>query len=285
MTPAEELTARLRGKWRGSYGEAKCVGHDDRNPSLTIRDGDSAPLLRCHAGCDSKVIIDILRRDGLWPDDERCDRNAVPQRDNREAEKREFALKLWREAHPIEGTLAEQYLRARGISGPLPPTLRFATLKHTPTGLWLPGMVAAVQGPDRRIMAVHRTYLRGDGAGKAPVSNPRMMLGSVRGGTVRLAAAEPQLGIGEGVETSLAFQRATGTATWAALSTSGIINVVLPPKPAASTVILLVDADEAGEKACAQAAQRLAREGRTVKLARPTSGNDFAEAILGDVHV
>ena len=287
MTPAETLTARLRGRWHGGYGEARCPAHDDRSPSLTIRDGETAPLVKCHRGCDNRVVIDALRRAGYWDASENNSLASATANDRRrrEEETRDYVLKLWREAQPISGTLAESYLRNRGITGPLPPSLRFSVLKHTNTGLHLPALIGAVQAPDRQIVGLHRTFLRGDGMAKAPVSNPRKMLGKVRGGAVRLAAVDDEIAIGEGIETSLAFQRSTGTPTWAGLSTSGIINVILPPPPAASTVILLVDADEAGERACAQAAQRLAREGRTVKLARPTRGNDFADAILGGAHV
>jgi hypothetical protein len=41
----------------------------------------------------------------------------------------------------------------------------------------------------------------------------------------------------------------------------------------------LVDLDPAGERAAHTAAERLAREGRAVKLARPVAGNDFNDAL------
>ena len=36
---AQEITKALGGQWHGSYGTAKCPSHDDREPSLSIRDG------------------------------------------------------------------------------------------------------------------------------------------------------------------------------------------------------------------------------------------------------
>jgi hypothetical protein len=45
MTPAERLTTCLGGRWHGHYGTAKCPAHDDHEPSLSIRDGERAPLL------------------------------------------------------------------------------------------------------------------------------------------------------------------------------------------------------------------------------------------------
>ena len=37
----------------GQGYEARCPAHDDRKPSLSIRNADSGKVLvRCHAGCD-----------------------------------------------------------------------------------------------------------------------------------------------------------------------------------------------------------------------------------------
>jgi putative DNA primase/helicase len=288
MTPAETLTARLSGRWHGSYGEARCPAHDDRSPSLSIRDGDRSPLLKCHRGCDPQDVVSALRRAGHWPVETATQSSiaTATERRRREEKARQYLISVWREARPIPGTPAEQYLRNRGITGALPPTLRYhPRLKHTDTGVVLPCMVALVQAPDRSISGLHRTFLQSDGADKAPVPRPKKMLGKVAGCAVRLAAAESELAIGEGIETCLSFQRATGVPTWAALSTSGMIAIVLPPLPLVATVYLLVDLDPAGEEAAHAAAERLAGEGRAVKLARPVAGKDFNDALREAAHV
>ena len=41
---ARPLTAQLGGKWHGAYGTACCPAHDDRNPSLSIRDSAGGRL-------------------------------------------------------------------------------------------------------------------------------------------------------------------------------------------------------------------------------------------------
>jgi putative DNA primase/helicase len=104
-------------------------------------------------------------------------------------------------------------------------------------------------------------------------------LGPISRGAVRLALAAGDLAIGEGIETCLSFAQAEGIPTWAALSTSGMRSVVLPPYPAAMNVWLIVDADAAGEAAALAAAERLTAEGRAVKLARPLAGNDMNDAL------
>ena len=95
-------------------------------------------------------------------------------------------------------------------------------------------MVAAVQAPDRSITAIHRTYIRDDGRGKAGVAKPKMMLGSVNGGAVRLAYAAPKMVVAEGIETALSVLEATGLPVWAALSASYFLGLALPALPLAA---------------------------------------------------
>jgi hypothetical protein len=138
MTPAESLTNRLGGRWHGSYGEALCPAHDDRSPSLSIRDGDRAPLVKCHRGCESRQIVTSLRNAGLWPAGkaDSAPSHSATERRWREDRALRYLLSLWRNARPISGSPAERYLRGRGITIELPPSLRYhAALKHSDTGL------------------------------------------------------------------------------------------------------------------------------------------------------
>jgi hypothetical protein len=140
-------------------------------------------------------------------------------------------------------------------------------------------MVSAVQGPDGVLCAVHRTWICGSGAGKAPVDPQRMMLGPSAGGAVRLARAGEILHVGEGVETAAAAMQATGEPTWAALSTSGLRALVLPPD--VRRIVILADGDDAGEAAAIAAARRWTAEGREVRVARPPRGWDMVDILAG----
>ena len=193
------------------------------------------------------------------------------------------ARDIWAAAKPAADTLVETYLRARGITITIPASIRYApALKHGPTGLLLPAMVAAVQSPDRQITGIHRTFLTQDGTRKAQVSAPKMMLGCCARGAVRLGPAGPKIAIAEGIETALSVQQATGLTTWAALSTSGIRALVLPAQ--VREVVLCPDADEPGEQAAQAAAERFAGEGRAVSIAGPPDGRgDFNDVLVGAV--
>jgi DNA primase len=264
-------------KAHGRKSTGLCPFHAERTPSFGIdRDRELWHCFGCGAGGD---VLELIRRleglggrpadfgdtlavaaelAGFLPDG-RPTRDPPPARRQmteadlarRDAEERaesiKRALDIWRQCRPATGTPAEVYLgQARKIPldliGGIPPSLRFhPALYHADTGLRLPAMVGGVQGPDGRVMAVHRTYLRHDGRGKAQCSSPKKMLGPVWGGGVRLGPATATLNLAEGIETGLtvvailkgltleaSHDRATGEAAqtggvltasvWAALS-------------------------------------------------------------------
>ena len=69
MISAQALTKALGGRWSGSTGSARCPGHDDKTPSLSISDGENGRLLvKCHAGCEQERVIDALKARDLWPE-------------------------------------------------------------------------------------------------------------------------------------------------------------------------------------------------------------------------
>jgi hypothetical protein len=105
-----------------------------------------------------------------------------------------------------------------------------------------------------------------------------MLLGSCRGGAVRLAETDNTLMIGEGIETCLAAMQATGRPAWAAISTSGMRALELPMTVREVTV--LADGDEPGEAAAMACARRWKREDRRVRIARPSHGLDFNDVLL-----
>lgn len=57
-------------------------------------------------------------------------------------------------------------------------------------------MMARIDGGDR--LAVHRTWLRDDGSGKADVEPAKAMLGACAGGAVRLAGGRDALAVAGG---------------------------------------------------------------------------------------
>jgi hypothetical protein len=64
---AAEIAERLGAKKTGTGWAAKCPGHQDKNASLAISEGDDGrTLLHCHAGCDFSAVVSAA---GLKPAD------------------------------------------------------------------------------------------------------------------------------------------------------------------------------------------------------------------------
>jgi hypothetical protein len=122
-------------------------------------------------------------------------------------------------------------------------------------------------------VAVHRTFLRPDGLGKADLDPDKMTLGRCKGGAVPLAPAAPILAVSEGIESGLSYMEGSGIGTWAATSANGIRNLILPE--IVRHVVLAVDPDPVGLMAARSAARRWLAEGKQVSFARPPLGLDF----------
>lgn len=288
LTDARTFTLALGGKWHGRYGVAPCPlcqpeGRKGQ-AALTLSDGASGLLAHCkksHCG-----FRDILAAAGIAPGEYQPPDPAIAARreaDRRaEADKRAMLAKqIWQEAQPICDTVAESYLRkARGIVCPLPLTLRFAPEAwHGPTARRHPALVALVQGGDG--CAVHRTFLRADGSGKADIDPAKAMLGATAGGAVRLSDTTGRLVVAEGIETALSLLCGLldGPATvWAGLSTSGLRGLRLPAFPGRLTIA--PDGDKPGCAAAYALAERATRLGWTVGLLDPGNGRDFNDVLL-----
>lgn len=200
-------------------------------------------------------------------------------RSARQSDNGELARRIWSEAQPIDGTPAATYLRARGLREPWPLSLRFApSLRYSPTGFSMSALIAAVTTwPERHVCAIQRTFLMGDGSGKAPVSSPKMSLGPMAGGAVRLAPAGPTLVVAEGIENALTAMQESGLPAWATLGTANMPRVVLPDETL--EILIAADPDEAGQRAAREAAELWTAEGRRVRIATPPPGCDFNDLV------
>jgi putative DNA primase/helicase len=187
-------------------------------------------------------------------------------------------------AMPIAGTVAEQYLRSRGLSDLAVSDLLFhADLAHRESRTSHPAMVATVRNQTGERIAIHRTWLGAGGNGKANIEKPRMMLGPVAGGAVRLAevGSDNVLGVAEGIETALSVMAACPhLPVWATLSAVGLERVVLPPEVQSVVILADHDASGVGLRAAEALAARLVAEERGVHIAMPSNeGDDFNDLL------
>jgi putative DNA primase/helicase len=279
---AAEVAAAL-GNARREGCNWRCICPLHGGHSLTLRDSrDGRLLVKCWAGCDAREVLAELRRVRLTGGG--APSAGHPTDDRRDRERRiEIARRIWDVARDARGTPVAEYLAGRGITIPLPSSLRWAPSLRRPDGAYAPAMVARVDGLDGDLIAVHRTYLERDASGIWSRRN-RASLGLIGGGAVRLAPVRPDdwLVIGEGIETVASVMQCTGLPGWVALSASGIERLLLPPDARMVLIVADHDPNGIGERAAHNAARRWLREGRRVRIALPPHvGEDANDLLMG----
>ena len=201
----------------------------------------------------------------------------------RQSSRRASARRLWESTRPIAGTVAAAYLDARRIGHIAEcPDLRILPECPHPSGVRLRAMVAAVRTVEGAMVAVHRTYLRAEGTGKADVEPSKAMLGSCRGGAVRLGPPpRERLMLGEGIESTAAAMAILGEPwAWAALSTSGLRTVWIPGSIRDVVIAADRDSNGAGQRAAGELAARVEATGRTCEVWMPDRIGDFADELM-----
>lgn len=277
-----QLTQDLGGKWAQSYGTAPCPICQDRRKdqnALTIRTEGDRLLLHCKKSNCS--FTDLLKAAGIAPGtfevDPAAQREADQARAEFEAHQLNKARNAWAYGKPIIGTKGEAYLRARGITCDLPDTLRWVSdCYHGPSGRFVSAMVGNVQPTG----GVHRTFF--EKSGERIAKNAKMMLGPCAGGAVRLSEAVGPLVVCEGIETGLSLMSGLldGPASvWAALSTSGIRALNLPPRPPSGSLVIATDGDTPGREAGAVLADRANALGWPVSIMTAPEGQDFNDVL------
>lgn len=193
------------------------------------------------------------------------------------------AKRLLALCRPIDGSLAETYLRRRGVTAfggteslRFHPSCFYRADANSPIEKW-PALVAAVTDLSNRITGAHRTWLdpelgRAD-HGKASIENPRRSLGDIWTHAVRFGVAQDVMAAGEGIETILSLRSVLPALPMiAALSASNLAAVVFPA--ALRRLYVAMDADPAGERAAAALAARAVQAGIEAIVLRPVR-NDF----------
>lgn len=299
------LRDRARGRWKSILPQ---LGIDPRY--LT---GKNGPCPLCPGGLD-RWRFDNKRGDGTWictycgagqgialalrytrmPFRELAQRieramgDTVPESlpPERPPEVRRARLNaLWRGSEPIrDGDAVDHWMINRGIwLETFPACLRLAhRVRHSgPPVSWHPAMLAMVSDPTGRPATIHKTYLAPDGT-KAPVDRVRMFCPGSRpeGGAVRLAEHADQLGVAEGVETSLAAAQIFGIPVWSALDAGGLEKFIPPADVRRLVIFGDNDVNGRGQQAAHTLAARLAGKIAVVVKIPDEPGTDWNDRLL-----
>ncbi len=307
------LAAALGGQAFGHRISAPGPGHSRRDRSLSIKVGPDYPdgfLVNDFAGDDWATARDYIREAAGLPDFNASRRGPTDEERaawarrraeaNRleavhQAKRNSDALKIWRAAVPLAGTIAEAYLQHRLGGLPVPADVIEAdTLRFNPrTPFWndvrgaddfLPAMVALF----RNVMtgepqAIHRTALKSDGSGKAEMPAGKRMLGATKNAAIMLTPFEDVtlgLGLAEGIETALTIASAGWRPIWAAGAAGAIARFPVLAGIDALTVFADNDETGAGLRDARTCATRWSEANRECTILRPPiplgDWNDYA---------
>ena len=272
-TPGRSLYVRLTGPDSGPSAAGKWTD------AATGEHGDLLDLIRLNRNLNGLgEAIDEARRFLALP----CP--PIPSPINRghvrpaASGSSEAARRLFRAGHPVPGTPAEAYLRARGITGRLDwpalryhPSVYYRATEEDPLQIW-PALLAAVTDIDGNITGIQRTWLDPRRSEKAPLADSRRALGNLLGNGVRFGKAADILAAGEGVETMLALKSVLPSLpVIAALSANHLAALDLPP--ALRRLYVARDNDAAGLRAAERLRERGIGAGIEIRELVPVHGD------------
>jgi hypothetical protein len=173
----------------------------------------------------------------------------------------ESARRLFAMSQSILGTIAETYLRNRGLAAlheadalRFHPRCYYRPDAESPTETW-PALVTAVTDLTGTITGAHRTWLDPSGIDKAPVDTPRRAMGHLLGHGVRFGVTTDVMAAGEGIETVLSLRSALPLLpTVAALSANHLAAILFPAT--LRRLYVVRDLDRAGDLAAAAVTER-----------------------------
>ena len=270
-TPGRSLYVRLHGPEAGRGAAGKWTD------AATGEHGDLLDLIAANRRIDApRDVLDEARRFLSLPMSEEPRRQAPAPAGSPEAAQRLFAS-----SRSVVGTVAETYMRERGITAwqdcaalRFHPRCYYRQDDEAPAGTrtdW-PALVASITEVDGTMTGVHRTWLDPTGRTKAPVGTPRRAMGHLLGNAVRFRTALDVMAAGEGIETMLSLRSVMPTLPMAAaLSANHLAALVLPPT--LRRLYIALDNDPAGQRAVDVLAERAQGGGIEALALVPTLGD------------
>ena len=262
-----------------TYSVLCAVEH--KTDAATGEHGDLLDIIRESCGlAEFSDVADEARRFLSLPRPDPAPEHARPS-SSAPAGSPESARRLFAMSQPMWGTIAETYLRRRGITAlhgtanlRFHPSCYYRPDPDSPTETW-PAMIAAVTDLGGMITGAHRTWLDPSGRDKAPIDTPRRAMGHLLGNAVRFGVAHDVMAAGEGIETMLSLRCVVPTMPMVAALSAAHLAAILFPRTLRRLYIAR-DNDPAGDGAVANLIDRSREAGIEAITLSPRLG-DFNE--------
>lgn len=284
--PNRKLSSRRELRW-GAKGSLSLVIAGSKEglwfDHEIGRGGDVIEFIKYELHCSFKEALDFAGRfvsELRKPMSRAPPRQSCSRNDDDDEKRIADAIAIRCETRPLRGTLAEGYLRSRGIEV---PDEVLDVLRFHPRCPWQIGTRPAMLGLVCDILTdepigIHRTALTADGR---KLDRPKL-LGPTAGGAIKLCGefVAGELAIGEGVETTLSAMLLGFGPAWSVLDAGGITQ--FPVLPEVEKLIIIVDNDVSGtgQKAAATCKARWLAAGRRVRTIMPSKAGEDLNNIL-----
>lgn len=274
-TPGRSMFVRLKGPESGKGAAGRWTD------AATAEHGDLLDVIRESCGLiDFRDVADEARSFLSLPSPE-PEPVSPPLPGTAPPGSPEAARRLFAMARPIAGTVVEAHLRNRAITAlhdtaslRFHPRCYYRPEGDGPTETW-PAMIASVTDLAGVQTGAHRTWLRPDGRGKAPVETPRRAMGHLLGHGVRFGRAQDVLAAGEGIETVLSAR--SGLPRMPMIASLSAAHLAACQFPASLRRLYIVrDRDPAGTRARDLLVERASSAGIEAVVLSPVFG-DFNE--------
>ena len=257
----ENIIAKLDKVKRvnGTQYKALCPVHNEKTPSLSIKEASNGDVIAYCFGCGA-TGIDVVSALGLEKSE--LFRESYQMNEEKPDYETQQKKQYLDDVSKLSQTLANdnpvvKYLNSRKITA-IPKTIRYLP-EYKQQGEFHPCMVARIDDNEGNRISYHLTHLTRDGK-KANVEIVKKILPCERDmigyASIKLFKHSGTLAVTEGIETALAYQQENGVPTWALINAQNMKQWQCPKDIKELLIVADMDGSFTGQSVAYELARR-----------------------------